>query len=117
LISTSSLAGGYTHLLCSVITITEAANTSRDGLEIENEYNGYNLAAHFKYILVCRLQELIGEILNVLRFEDQGLELPYWCSDAYAAGVILRREMDYFKSSIRNGHLREHVSHPAISIW
>lgn len=117
MISTSSLVGGYTHLLCSVITVTEAANTSRDGLEVENEYNGYNLAAHFKYILVCRLQELIGGILNVLRLEDRGLELPYWCSDAYAAGVILRREMDYFKSSIRNGHLREHVSCPAKPIW
>ena len=97
--------------------MAEAANTSRDGLEIENEYSGYNLAAHFKYTLVCWLQELIGEVLNVLRFEDQSLELPYWCSDAYAAGVILHREMDYFKSSIRNGHLREHVSYPVKSIW
>jgi len=113
LVSTSALAGGFMYLLCSAVRVTEAANTSRDGWEVENEYTAYNIAAHFKYILICRLQELVGQILNTLRFEDPGLELPYHRSDAYAAGVILRCEVDYFKNSIKNGHLRNHVSCPS----
>jgi hypothetical protein len=113
LISKSTLAGGFIHLLCSLVTVTEAATTSRNGWEVENEYTAYNIAAHFKYILICRLQELVGEILNIFRFEDQGLELPHCHSDAYAAGVILRCEVEYFQNSIKNGHLRKHVSFPS----
>lgn len=71
LISKSTLAGGFMHLLCSLVTVTEAATTSRNRWEVEKEYTAYNIAAHFKYILICRLQELVGEILNILRFEDQ----------------------------------------------
>lgn len=110
IVSRSTLAGGFMHLLCSVVTVTEAANTLQDGWEVENEYTAYNIAAHLKYILICRLEGLVGGILETLRSEDQGLGLPYWRSNAYAAGVILHCEMKYFNNSIKNGHLRKHVS-------
>jgi hypothetical protein len=112
LVSKSTLAKGFMHLLYSLVIITKAANTSRNRWEVENKYTAYNIAAYFKYILIYRLQELVEEILNILRFKDQDLELPYCRSNSYAAGVILRYEVEYFKNSIKNGHLRKHMSFP-----
>jgi hypothetical protein len=109
LIPTASLAGGYLQLLCSVSQTTEYVQTSRNGLHVENEYSGYNLEAHYKYFLVCRLRELIDIVLNAIRLEDPLNQYPYWCSNAYAAAVILRSEVEHFKCSLRNGSLQNYV--------
>lgn len=110
LIATSALIGGYAFLLCSMTGVTEEASTTRDGFPTVNEYNGYNLEVHFKCVLICRIQELLNEILNAARIEDPENMLNYWCSHAHAAAVIARTELHYFKSNIRNGSLRDNVS-------
>ena len=110
LISSAALAGGYACLLCSVTQVTEQVTTLQGGYEAQNEHNGYHLEAQFKYVLLCRLRELINEVLEAIRFEDPTNDYPYECSNAYAAAVILRYELDHFKSNIRNGSLRKHVS-------
>lgn len=103
------LAGGIAHLLCSVINVTEQATTFYNGLPGANEFLAYNLEAQFKYLLVCRLQPLLNQVLEAVRQVGSKNRTPQFCSDAYAAAVILRYELDYFKSNIRNGSLRAHV--------
>jgi hypothetical protein len=109
LISSAALAGGYAFLLCSATRVTEQVTTLQDGVEAQNEYHGYNLEAQFKYILVCRLRVLINEVLDAIRSEPPSNDDPYGYSNAYAAAVILRYELDHFKSNIRNGSLRKLV--------
>jgi hypothetical protein len=113
LISTSALVGGYLHLLCSVIRVTEQTDTCRDGFQVENDYNAYNIEARFKYILICRLQVLVDEIMDANRLNDLGNKDIYRASNAYGAAVILRRELNYFKGNIRSGGLHESVRRPA----
>ena len=110
LISASALTGGYLHLLCSVIQVIEHADTTRDGLQVDNDFTGYNIEAHFKCLLICRLQQLMGGILEANRLGDQENEPTYSSANAYAAAVVLRRELNYFKGHIRDGSLHEAVS-------
>jgi hypothetical protein len=110
LISNSALIGGYLFLLCSMAGVNEQVEIFRDGFATENKHNGYNLEVHFKYLLICRIQELLDQILNAARIQDLQNERKYLCSNAYAATVVARTELHYFKGGIRNGSLRDNVS-------
>lgn len=107
-----TLAGGYAHLLCSTIQATEQVSTTRDGANVDNEHDQHNLLIHFRFIVLCRLSELIKESMDAIRFEDPDNELPAYTADAFASAVILRYEMSYFARSLRNGELSSigHVS-------
>ena len=113
LISTSALIGGYLHLLCSVIEVNQHVVTFRDGLRVDNEFNGYNVEAQFKYLLICRLQQLLDGSLDAIRLDNQENEPTYQSSNAYAAAVVLRLELNYFKGHIKGGSLDEAVSRAA----
>lgn len=111
-IADAALIGGYLYLLCSSRGASEYATTTQDGFPIGNQYTGYNLDAHFKYFLVCRIRELVNTVLDAIRFEDQLKQYPHLCSNAYAAAVIAEKEINQFRSSLRNGWLKPCVSNP-----
>lgn len=67
LIEKAALVGGYLHLLCSVVHTTDEGQTVWDGMHGANDYNGYNLEAHYKLLLICRLCELMNEIMDARR--------------------------------------------------
>jgi hypothetical protein len=113
LISTSALIGGYLHLLCSVVQVTERLDTSQNGFQGVNNINGYNIEAEFKHLLLCRVQILMEEVLGASRVDaPQNNNHTYMSSNAYAAATILRHELNYFKTRIQRGGLREAVSRP-----
>lgn len=106
----ATLAGGYAHLLCSTVQATELVQTTRDGFNVENEHHQYNLLVHFRFLVLCRLSELLKESMDAIRFEDSDNEFPVHTSDAFASAVVLWYEMGYFARSLRNGELSR-VSH------
>lgn len=110
LIPTSALTGGYLHLLCSVVDVTEQAATNRDGTQVDNNFNGYNIEKHFKYLMICRLQQLMSGTLEANRVDDQENEPTDRSINAYGAAVVLRRELSYFKGHINGGSLHYAVS-------
>jgi hypothetical protein len=109
LIPYATLIGGLLYFLCSSTGVTESVQTFRDGMGIENEYLGYNLLAHLRYFLLCRLHELVGNVLEAIRFEDPFGVHRSWCSHAYVAAVISHCEIVHFRRSLRNGYLRNCV--------
>jgi hypothetical protein len=109
LIANATLTGGFLYLLCSSRGATELVQTFRDGIGVGNECFEYNLEAHFRYFLICRLRELVDGLLGAIRFEDPFGAYSSWCSHAYAAAVISHCEISHFRSSLRNGHLRNCV--------
>ncbi|KUJ17190.1 uncharacterized protein LY89DRAFT_669600 [Mollisia scopiformis] len=107
------LIGGYITLLSSSIRVKEHVDTTRDGVIVENELEHYNLYLHLQHLLLSRLQMLIKEILNSLRFEDPHNEYPGYARTAHAAAVILWYDVDYFRRSLRHGPLLLQNSMPA----
>ena len=99
------LAGGYAHLLCSTIRAKETVSTIRDGMDANNEHNQYNLLTQLRFVVLCRLSELLKGIMDAVRFEDTDNEFVVYTADAYASAVVLRYEMGYFARSLRNGEL------------
>jgi len=112
LISTSALVGGYLHLICSVVRVTERIDTPQHAFQGSNNHNGSNIDAEFKHLLICRVQVLMEEILGANRLEDLETKHTYQSSSAYAAATVLRHELKYFKTRILRGGLREAVSRP-----
>lgn len=107
LIQQASLAIGYLHVLCSTTAISEHVFTWIDGDLAPNVHKEYNLAAHFKFLVVCRLVELVSDLLAQIRLENgagdaRGMR---WGSNAYAAACILRYEILGFRSRLRESNL------------
>ena len=115
LMETGALVGGYLHLLCSVKYTTEHVQTLVGGILVNNDHTRYKLEAQIMYFLVWRAEQLINELLDIIRLEDpsrppeQLLEWG-WACNAYAAAVVLYHEIDYFRMSLRHGALSQHVS-------
>lgn len=110
LIETAALAGGHLHLLCSVVRATEKGQTFLDGIQGMNDYDSYNLEAHYKVLLICRLQQLIDEVMGSIRDRVN-------CEYAFAAATILRNQLSYFISSLKFRGQKHHThvsSHPSI---
>ncbi|PVH81052.1 hypothetical protein DL98DRAFT_531512 [Cadophora sp. DSE1049] len=112
-ISSAILAGGYIHLLSSAISaeVVERFATTVDGIAYADGPRRYNLETNFKYLAFCRLCELLHSCLDAIRFEDPSGQYPRETLEAYAAAVILRYEVAYFKNSLRYGELSKLKSH------
>jgi hypothetical protein len=104
-VSRATLAGGYAHLLCSPIRAMEQVQTIRDGNKVQNELTSYNLHRHFQYLVICRLHELLQDLLVAVRFKDPEKDFLEYTSDAFASAGIVRYEIGYFKRTLRNGEL------------
>lgn len=110
------LAGGYIHLLSSAISadVLEHFVTTVDGTIYVEELRRYSLETYFRYVAFCRLCELLRGCLDAIRFEDKLRQYPRETLEAYAAAVILRYEVAYFRRNLRHGALSKlayHVSH------
>ena len=90
-------------MLCSTGRTTEDVLTFRDGLVIGNEHHAHNVDAHCKILFSYRLRELVEEILVAIRRKRPVRISLGYRSNAFAAAVILHHELEYFKSSLRNG--------------
>lgn len=108
LIGKASLAGGYLYFLCSTVRVVELENNTEDHVNVGNGL-GHNLGAEVKYLLVCRLVELVSEILEAIRPQHNRIRGWDWSSNAYAASVVLHYELYYFKCAVRNGVLKNNV--------
>ncbi|CZR67033.1 uncharacterized protein PAC_16932 [Phialocephala subalpina] len=106
LIDNASLAGGYLCFLCATTVVAEVVQTARDGINVFNEFNAYNLEAHFRYILVCRLFDLMSGTLEATEPQVASHDEVDWSSDAYSAAAVLHCELNYFTESLQHGLLR-----------
>ncbi|KAH7385004.1 hypothetical protein BKA64DRAFT_681942 [Cadophora sp. MPI-SDFR-AT-0126] len=112
-ISHAILAGGYIHLLSSAISaeVLERFVTTVGGMVYANEPRRYYLETYIRYLAFCRLCELLYGCLNAIRFEDPSGQYQRDTLEAYAAAVILRYEVAYFKRSLRYGALSRLKDH------
>jgi hypothetical protein len=94
LISQAALAGGYAHILGSTKETKEQTDTFRGELVVKNEYSEYNLEAHFR----CLLFKRFGEIAETVMASIRGTG---YCSNTYAAAVILYYEIDFVRHASR----------------
>jgi hypothetical protein len=108
LIGKASLAGGYLHFLCSTVKIVLEENTE-DHVKVESRPGDHDLGAEVKYLLFCRLVELVSEVLEAIRPEQNPSRGRDWISNAYAASVVLHYELYHFKCGVRNGVLKNNV--------
>lgn len=116
MVAKAAMAGAYLDLICSIKDISERTQTFQGGNVVENAYTGYNLEAHFKYLLICRLRELMQEVMEAARGQDLTRQETSQRGDAYAAAVVLYHEIGHFRRSVRNGFLQNHVCPCSISL-
>lgn len=98
LIPQAVLAGGYAKLRWSTIETTEQVITFRDGQIGHNDSEDHSLAALLRNFFSYRLGELVEEVMVAVRFQDVMDGFPDYCSHAYAAAVILVRELNFFRN-------------------
>lgn len=109
LVGKASLTGGYLHFLCSTAEVVEVEESAEDHVKVENSPGDHILGAKVKYLLVCRLVELVSELLKAIRPQQDLNRGRDWISNAYAASVVLHYELYYFKCGVRSGLLKNNV--------
>ena len=102
-------ACGYIAFICSVTEVKEKSYTSQDGFRVENTWHHSNLKALVRDFCVCRLQELIEEIMGAARTVSTNRNQQL-CANAYAASAILYYELKHFKEKLEHDYLRTLVS-------
>ncbi|KAN0104753.1 hypothetical protein V8E51_010498 [Hyaloscypha variabilis] len=105
IIETAMTACGYLAMLCSVTEVMETSYTSENGIMVQNTWQHSNLEALFGDFCVCRLRELIEQVMDAARTVVTN-ENQQYCSNAYTASALLYYELKYFKASLKHGHLR-----------
>ncbi|KAG4440140.1 hypothetical protein IFR05_004349 [Cadophora sp. M221] len=76
-----------------------------DGAYSANELPRHGLHAHIRFLVFCRLEELLHGCLNAIRCQNLPESSPERSLEVFAAAVILRYELVYFRKSLRNGPL------------
>jgi hypothetical protein len=109
IIAKACTACGYAAFLCSITKVTETSYTAMNGVEVANDYQHPNLKALFRDFVICRLRELINQVMEAARTIHTN-QNQQDCSNAYVASAILYCELKYFKENLEDGHLRTLVS-------
>ena len=102
-------ACGYITIFCSVTRVKETSYTAQNGVKVENTWQHSNLEALFRDFCVCRLRELIEQVMDAARTVVTNQNQQF-CANAYAASAILYYELKTFKEKLDHGHLRNLVS-------
>jgi hypothetical protein len=103
LVSTAALAGGYLYLFCccSDSRIRAQVRTLEKDDIVLNDYTEDYLKLSFRRVLLCRIQQLINEVMVAIRFRSD--------MQSYAAGAVAHVETAFFQASLRNGELSQQV--------
>jgi hypothetical protein len=109
IIAKACTACGYAAFLCSITKVTETSYTAMNGVEVANSYQHDNSNALLRDFIVCRLRELINQVMEAARTIHTN-QNQQECSNAYVASAILHYKLKYIKENLEDGHLRILVS-------
>jgi len=109
IIAKACTACGYATFLCSITKVTETSYTAMNGVEVANSYQHDNSNALLRDFIVCRLRELIDQVMEAARTIHTN-QNQQECSNAYVASAILYYKLKNIKENLEDGHLRTLVS-------
>jgi hypothetical protein len=102
-VDNACLAGAYLHVFCSA-EFNERGDSFRESLNEEDSQQS-SIEAHLRFLMLCRIAELVETVLRAIRHIEGGPESEV----AYAAAVLLCHEANFFGSSMKYGTTFNHV--------